>query len=566
MVEIADIKDRGSLEEWLNTFSDDEEVRRKAAVDIAVRAALRVMPVAWQWFSSDVAKKEGLTALPLLRSSLLTMFSTEKPTVGRQSRFTKASLDLSAASTMAATASIDQSVKKEETDAKSSVEACLVLAKTMSAISDNSIKASAEAAFIYAKAAVSYSMFFASDPWSEILTDCVEATKNQKLQGKALWSHGNPVEILWSDIKSTHSPTSYDFVNYSERTFGPVPSGPWSFWIDWYEKVLTGAPQDWELLQAIVDHVDWDGTAEEVNATIAWIVAERATTADPAARVMAAKLMHAALADFQFDSALRLMKMRPFEEDLKKISDPVALEEFLSDAEDLREEFEEFAELLKREGYGRQGAGYVSLYLEKIDEEFSRARQLESLNIGKIVRCGSNLQTASLDENTRKEFGSLLTKPLDHLVSQLLTLVRNHFGATLLRFEPLKELALEPGTSAWEYLNELRHALRDLSNVDPNELTPLAEEDIAVLNALADEVERVMRAHDASSGAAKSSLSREINFQLALLTVSVSLYASRAREQAGTLGEWADALLIQVKRAKGLYGFLEFVKKFLDLP
>ena len=268
MVEIADIKDRGSLEEWLNTFSDDEEVRRKAAVDIAVRAALRVMPVAWQCFSSDVAKKEGLTALPLLRSSLLTMFSTEKPTVGRQSIFTKASLGLSVASTTAATASIDRNVKKEETGAKSSVEACLVLAKTMSAISDNSIRASAEAAFIYAKATVSYSMFFASDPWSEILTDCVEATKNRKLQGKALWSHGNPVDILWGDIKSTHSPTSYDFVNYSERTFGPVPSGPWSFWVDWYEKVLTGAPQDWDLLQAIVDQVDWDGAPEEVNRQI----------------------------------------------------------------------------------------------------------------------------------------------------------------------------------------------------------------------------------------------------------------------------------------------------------
>jgi len=40
------------------------------------------------------------------------------------------------------------------------------------------------------------------------------------------------------------------------------------FWIDWYEKILAGAPQDWDLLQAIVDQVDWDGAPEEVNRQI----------------------------------------------------------------------------------------------------------------------------------------------------------------------------------------------------------------------------------------------------------------------------------------------------------
>ena len=81
MVEIADVKDSKSLQAWLNGFSDDKEERRKAAVAIAVRAALRVLPIAWLWFSSKEQLQRDLTAMPVLRSALFAMVTAKYQTM-----------------------------------------------------------------------------------------------------------------------------------------------------------------------------------------------------------------------------------------------------------------------------------------------------------------------------------------------------------------------------------------------------------------------------------------------------------------------------------------------------
>ena len=94
-------------------------------------------------------------------------------------------------------------------------------------------------------------------------------------------------------------------------------------------------------------------------------------------------------------------------------------------------------------------------------------------------------------------------------------------------------------------------------------LTPLAHEDIAVLENLVRGIERELRALDSAEGEAKTSLVREVNYKLALLTVSISLYATRGREQTGTLSAYADRLLKEVRRAKGLWALWEEVKRLL---
>ena len=66
MVEIADIKDRQSLEAWL------KEQPRESAVALTHRAAMRVLPLYWDWVQNDAkARKGDLTALPVLWASLI---------------------------------------------------------------------------------------------------------------------------------------------------------------------------------------------------------------------------------------------------------------------------------------------------------------------------------------------------------------------------------------------------------------------------------------------------------------------------------------------------------------
>ena len=81
MVEIADIKDPESRQKWQRGFFDDEEERRNAAVAIALRAALRVLPIAWQWFSSKEELQRDLTAMPVLRSALFAMVTAKCQTM-----------------------------------------------------------------------------------------------------------------------------------------------------------------------------------------------------------------------------------------------------------------------------------------------------------------------------------------------------------------------------------------------------------------------------------------------------------------------------------------------------
>ena len=66
MVEIADIEDNESLKAWLKTWPGDADARRQVAVQIAHRAAMRVLPIYWLWSFADQARELGTTALPCI--------------------------------------------------------------------------------------------------------------------------------------------------------------------------------------------------------------------------------------------------------------------------------------------------------------------------------------------------------------------------------------------------------------------------------------------------------------------------------------------------------------------
>lgn len=75
-----------------------------------------------------------------------------------------------------------------------------------------------------------------------------------------LWSYENPLEQYWHDLRQK-----------LRNADTPDERGAdWSFWVKWYDDILAGNPQNWDMLYEIAttDAIDWNASAREVNDTI----------------------------------------------------------------------------------------------------------------------------------------------------------------------------------------------------------------------------------------------------------------------------------------------------------
>ena len=79
-----------------------------------------------------------------------------------------------------------------------------------------------------------------------------------------LWSNENPLERDWHNLREKLLAADTP----DER------GADWSFWVKWYDDILAGNPQNWDMLYEIAttDAIDWDASAREVNDRINQIV------------------------------------------------------------------------------------------------------------------------------------------------------------------------------------------------------------------------------------------------------------------------------------------------------
>ena len=81
---VSEIVDGKSLEAWLNSLPQDTEAEKaeaqRWAVQIAHRAAMRVLPVFWQWSLTETARNVDLTAIPVLWPNLISGVAGTRPT------------------------------------------------------------------------------------------------------------------------------------------------------------------------------------------------------------------------------------------------------------------------------------------------------------------------------------------------------------------------------------------------------------------------------------------------------------------------------------------------------
>jgi hypothetical protein len=530
MVEISQIDNADALEVWLDqAIAQDETRGREIAVTIAVRVAARVMPDAWQFL---LISKNNLALLQPLRSIFISWVAAKCPTDD---------IILVAARAAARAAA-----------AITADRAMAAIAAIVNAAATFNVKVPVTAAARAAAAAAARSSRDSTDIiWSGVKADLRDFDAGKAPFSQPLWPDENLLADMWREIKDTLSAR-----NETDK---------WAFWIWWYDGLLAGtAPSsDHQMFQdiALIPDDEWedeDAVLSKINRI--WRSYDPQKKADPAELMMAEQLLQAALSDFTFDTARSLMRMTPFAADLRFMEDPEALDRFLTDAEELADDIERLARGLARGSGGNLSAGLVSVELDAVLEELSKARQMGKLNVGKLVKYGEFLQSNCLDEKTLLEFGAPTHTKLTQITDGLLHMVRDHFGQTLLRFAPLRDLQLEAGTSAWEYLNELRGALKDMSAPQADGAIPeLAPEDLAVLQFLQDQIERIARAHQSAEGPSRISLERELNYNLALATVTFGAFRVRALQATGSFGRGVEGIIKLFDGTKSLYELFKII-------
>jgi len=254
-ITLVEVADRQGLEKWL------ESKPREVPIMIAARVASRVFPHAINGELETNSRKYETTiiiARALLVSSVAAYAGTEE---------TKQAATTAATAFDANTAYVSTGAAAYSVSVTATVFAAVTTAGTTAAF------AAAAAATTATTAA------FTSDAaWMEISKELAafdEGLEIEEVLGLPLWAGENPLAELWQEKRA--------YLNGE-----PVN---WSFWIDWYQRILDGRPQNWEMLEeiALIDPKDWDKGAEHVNMIIAEIQARYAVkeTVEAAQKVLA---------------------------------------------------------------------------------------------------------------------------------------------------------------------------------------------------------------------------------------------------------------------------------------
>ena len=252
---LGEVSDRNSLEVWFRS-----QTREYCSI-VALRAALRVYPAVSQIRTLGVLDVRKLIEQAFLRSAVATI----NPTLE-----TKKAVDLSA-DTLA--------FLKAESRGEYSYFVEDVAYIIASAVSSYDFSVASFMAVIEDSAAAFDNIFsrenyfdgqdvFSTDlgaMWAEISRD-VSLLSNgvspPALFGRKLWSASNLFEAKWLSLRSAISTSDTYHI----------------FWIDWYQRILDGRLQNWEMLEeiALIDPEDWDKGAEHVNGLVAGIQARYA--------------------------------------------------------------------------------------------------------------------------------------------------------------------------------------------------------------------------------------------------------------------------------------------------
>jgi len=544
MIKAKDIKDRESLERWLTSWPAsrglrDEEARR-VVTQMARRAALRVFPLIWPRLLTNDAGEPNSKALSVFRNLALTGGASTCP-IEDSGRFFNA---LEAA----AVAHAERDTAKAAFASDSAIAAAAAVDAIVTAVNY------AEETYVENRSdTATTANVRASDEMWEVTKDDAK-----HIESGASSFEGVPLfRYLSTEIEAGEEA----FLKFAQAN-API----WDFWVRFWDMAKSGHVPPWEMLLEVakIEEADWEAGPARVAELIVGI--ELANSDDEKAAKKPSDfslrdVFTATLYDFTFDKQARLMRAIPIASDWKHLKEPNRVSQFLEDATDLREDLETLCKALTAEGGGMQGAGGVRTYLSRVLTELDNAENVGTLRVGKLMEYGRILESASQKDHVLREFG-VLDEPLKICVSKMRDLVRDHFSYTLSRMEVLRNIRLDEGDDPAVVLREFKEIVAAVRSGDSGAVHALAPEDVAVLEDVLDSVDgQILALSNAADEGNRSSIKREIDFQMAKVGATAGLYREKAGQIAGTSDEVAGKVISAHKKYEGLSAFARAVKE-----
>lgn len=526
------ISNAASLEAWLN-----EQRAKHGEVDaqaqetyLASRSAMRALPSGWHELRASSKEYTTSAEINLLRCNLIALVGSVRRTEKVKQAAANAAFRFNAAS-------YSRAGKLSYYAADTSNHAANSVGKD--ALQLTSVR--------------SVASFASKIGWKQLRIDAATAELSTRENPPPLWNEKPAAD--WDTWLNLKAGLVYE---QDEELL------QYLFWIDLIDDVARGSALNWDMLQEIVETLtpdQWDAGYTAVTPIINGIWEKHR-------KVSAIELFQATLYDFTFDEVAHLMRAVPMPDDWKTLHDPKRLQDFLTDALDVREDFALLSQALAAEGMGAQGAGTACVYIGQMLDELQNAETVGALRIGKLVEWGHILEGMATREDTMREFGAT-HRPFEMAVGKFKDLVRNHFAHTLARFSQLRDIRMEEDAQPWDVVRDLRDTVAQVKDGGRGALPPLDPVDAAILDDILDSIDRLIRELDgATVGDTRSSLKSAMDFQMAKVGATAGLYADKAKRATGVgnAADAADGILRWEKRGKGLWEMIRAVREgFRDL-
>lgn len=244
-MEVSDIRDSNCLRDWLAHLPQETETEREKArrwaTAIALRVAMRVLPIFWETFRF-ASVEAGKTAIEEKKSEAL---SPERIALVISVLLERPVVELMEMLVYEAKSYLFEPLSRSHIFAMHAVVGWEVSA------AENAARATEAARTDL----LEVSLHSEQCGWPAIRADCEALVAGKNLHAEPLWSDQNPLSEYWAAVRS--------------RVL--AQGDGWRFWVDWYDNALQGRPQDYDLLTkiALIDPEDWDKGADHVNALIA---------------------------------------------------------------------------------------------------------------------------------------------------------------------------------------------------------------------------------------------------------------------------------------------------------